>query len=77
MPTNFLTLKEILAELKGKNSITVLRKYYQDEWGFYDLLRDLTNDEGFKRACIDKSFSESCKKDLDHYIELANQAKKL
>ncbi|MCM1001582.1 MAG: hypothetical protein KTV72_04670, partial [Wolbachia endosymbiont of Melophagus ovinus] len=34
------------------------------------------NDEDFKQACIDKSFSESCKKDLDHYIELANQAKK-
>ncbi|MDG7057428.1 MAG: hypothetical protein LKM43_04775 [Wolbachia endosymbiont of Penenirmus auritus] len=76
MPTNFLTLKEILAELKGKNSITALRKYYQDEWEFYDLLRDLMNDEDFKQACIDKSFSESCKKDLDHYIELANQAKK-
>ncbi|MDG7052859.1 MAG: hypothetical protein LKM45_03140 [Wolbachia endosymbiont of Alcedoecus sp.] len=76
MPTNFLTLKEILAELKGKNSITALRKYYQDEWEFYDLLRDLTNDEDFKQACIDKSFNESCKKDLDHYIELANQAKK-
>lgn len=77
MPTNFLTLKEILAELKGKNSITALRKYYQNEWEFYDLLRNLMNDEDFKQACIDKSFSESCKKDLDHYIESANQAKKL
>ncbi|MEY2393121.1 coiled-coil domain-containing protein [Wolbachia endosymbiont of Tettigetta isshikii] len=76
MPTNFLTLKEILAELKGKNSITALRKYYQDEWEFYDLLRGLMNDEDFKQARIDKSFNESCKKDLDHYIELANQAKK-
>ncbi|MDR2548093.1 MAG: hypothetical protein LBC34_01115 [Rickettsiales bacterium] len=76
MLTNFLTLKEILAELKRKNSIAVLRKYCQDEWKFYDLLRDLTNDEDFKQACIDKSFNESCKKDLDHYIELANQAKK-
>ncbi|MDR2978591.1 MAG: hypothetical protein LBU56_04290 [Rickettsiales bacterium] len=76
MPTNFLTLKEILAELKGKNSITVSRKYYQDKWEFYDLLRDLMNDEDFKQECIDKSFSESCKKDLDHHIELANQAKK-
>ncbi|MFP3035886.1 MAG: hypothetical protein ACEY3A_02540 [Wolbachia sp.] len=76
MQTNFLTLKEILAELKGKNSITALRKYYQDEWEFYDLLRDLMNDEDFKQACIDKSFNESCKKDLDHYIELANQGKK-
>jgi hypothetical protein len=69
-------LKEILAELKGKNSITVLRKYYQDEWEFYDLLKDLMNDEDFKQACIDKSSSESYKKDLDHHIELANQAKK-
>lgn len=76
MPTNFLTLKEILAELKEKNSITVLRKYCQDEWEFYDLLRDLMNNEDFKQACIDKSFNESCQKDLDHYIELANQVKK-
>ncbi|WCR58781.1 MAG: Chromosome partition protein Smc [Wolbachia endosymbiont of Ctenocephalides felis wCfeF] len=76
MPTNFLTLKEILAELKGKNSITVLRKYCQDEWEFYDLLRDLMNNEDFNQACIDKSFNESCQKDFDHYIELANQAKK-
>ncbi|MGL9761290.1 MAG: hypothetical protein ACR5LB_03645 [Wolbachia sp.] len=76
MPTNFLTLKEILAELKEKNSITILRKYCQDEWEFYDLLRDLMNDEDFKQACIDKSFNESCQKDLDHYIELVNHAKK-
>jgi hypothetical protein len=34
------------------------------------------NNEDFKQACIDKSFNESCQKDLDHYIELANQAKK-
>ncbi|MGL9682331.1 MAG: hypothetical protein ACR5K2_05305 [Wolbachia sp.] len=76
MQTNFLTLKEILAELEEKNSITTLRKYCQDEWEFYDLLRDLMNGEDFKQACIDKSFNESCQKDLYHYIELVNQAKK-
>ncbi|MDR1139923.1 MAG: hypothetical protein LBJ80_02520 [Rickettsiales bacterium] len=73
----FMQKKELfLAKMKEKNSFTALRKYYQDEWEFYDLLRDLINDEDFKQACIDKSFSESCKKNLDHYIELANQAKK-
>ncbi|MGL9732752.1 MAG: hypothetical protein ACR5KW_01855 [Wolbachia sp.] len=76
MLTNFLALKEILAELKKKNSITVLKKYCQDEWEFYDLLRNLMNDESFKQACINKSFNESCQKNLDHYIELVNQAKK-
>jgi hypothetical protein len=34
------------------------------------------NNEDFKQACIDKSFNESCQKDLGHYTELANQAKK-
>ena len=76
MSTNFLTLKNILAELKRKNSITVLEEYYQDKWEFYDLLMDLTNDENFKQAYIDNSFSKSFKKDFDHYTELANQAKK-
>ncbi len=61
MSTNFLILKNILAELKRKNSITVLEEYYQGKWEFYDSLMDLANDE--------KAY-----KDL---IELANQAKKL
>ncbi|KLT22864.1 hypothetical protein wVul_0067 [Wolbachia endosymbiont of Armadillidium vulgare str. wVulC] len=60
MSTNFLILKNILAELKRKNSITVLGEYYQGKWEFYDSLMDLANDE--------KAY-----KDL---IELANQAKK-
>ncbi|QBB84122.1 MULTISPECIES: hypothetical protein [Wolbachia] len=76
MSTNFLILKNILAELKRKNSITVLEEYYQDKWEFHDLLMDLTNDENFKQAYIDNSFSKSFKKDFDHYTELANQAKK-
>ncbi|WP_319606736.1 hypothetical protein [Wolbachia endosymbiont (group B) of Leptidea sinapis] len=73
MSTNFLTLKNILAELKRKNSITVLEEYYQDKWEIYDLLMDLTNDENFKQAYIDLSFNKSFKK---NFIELANQAKK-
>lgn len=76
MSAKFLILKNILAELKRKNSITVLEEYYQDKWEFYDLLMDLTNDENFKQAYIDNSFSKSFKKDFDHYTELANQAKK-
>ncbi len=76
MSAKFLVLKNILAELKRKNSITVLEEYYQDKWEFYDLLMDLTNDENFKQAYIDNSFSKSFKKDFDHYTELANQAKK-
>ncbi|MFP3021872.1 MAG: hypothetical protein ACEY3K_02645 [Wolbachia sp.] len=60
MSAKFLILKDILAELKRKNSITVLEEYYQSKWEFYDSLMDLANDE--------KAY-----KDL---IELANQAKK-
>ncbi|WP_419215100.1 hypothetical protein [Wolbachia endosymbiont of Rhagoletis cingulata] len=73
MSTNFLTLKNILAELKRKNSITVLEEYCQEKWEVYDLLMDLTNDENFKQAYIDLSFNKSFKK---NFIELANQAKK-
>lgn len=47
MPTNVPKLKKILAKLKGENSITVLKEYYQGEWEFYDLLRDLMNDKIF------------------------------
>ncbi|WP_237349966.1 hypothetical protein [Wolbachia endosymbiont of Cylisticus convexus] len=60
MSTKFLILKNILAELKRKNNITVLEEYCQGKWEFYDSLMDLANDE--------KAY-----KDL---IELANQAKK-
>ncbi|WP_353276548.1 hypothetical protein [Wolbachia endosymbiont (group B) of Villa cingulata] len=60
MSPKFLILKDILAELKRKNSITVLEEYYQSKWEFYDSLMDLANNE--------KAY-----KDL---IELANQAKK-
>lgn len=60
MPAKFLILKDILAELKRKNSITVLEEYYQSKWEFYDSLMDLANNK--------KAY-----KDL---IELANQAKK-
>ncbi|MCJ7454562.1 MAG: hypothetical protein MUP48_03830 [Wolbachia endosymbiont of Homalodisca vitripennis] len=73
MSTNFLTLKNILAELKRKNSITVLEEHCQEKWEVYDLLMDLTNDKNFKQAYIDLSFNKSFKKD---FIELANQAKK-
>nr|WP_255563339.1 hypothetical protein [Wolbachia endosymbiont of Bemisia tabaci] len=73
MSTNFPTLKNILAELKRKNSITVLEEYCQQKWEVYDLLMDLTNDENFKQAYIDLSFNKSFKK---NFIELANQAKK-
>lgn len=73
MSTNFLTLKNILAELKRKNSITVLEEHCQGKWEIYDLLMDLTNDENFKQAYIDLSFNKSFKKD---FIESANQAKK-
>ncbi|WP_264729966.1 coiled-coil domain-containing protein [Wolbachia endosymbiont (group B) of Episyrphus balteatus] len=73
MSTNFPTLKNILAELKRKNSITVLEEHCQEKWEVYDLLMDLTNDENFKQAYIDLSFNKSFKK---NFIELANQAKK-
>ncbi|TNK94179.1 hypothetical protein OUY_02320 [Wolbachia endosymbiont of Leptopilina clavipes] len=73
MSTNFPTLKNILAELKRKNSITVLEEHCQKKWEVYDLLMDLTNDENFKQAYIDLSFNKSFKK---NFIELANQAKK-
>ncbi|UIP92643.1 hypothetical protein JSQ73_005750 [Wolbachia endosymbiont of Anopheles demeilloni] len=73
MSTNFPTLKNILAELKRKNSITVLEEHCQEKWEIYDLLMDLTNDENFKQAYIDLSFNKSFKK---NFIELANQAKK-
>ncbi|WGJ61927.1 hypothetical protein M3L71_06565 [Wolbachia endosymbiont of Frankliniella intonsa] len=66
-------MKNILAELKRKNSITVLEKHCQEKWEVYDLLMDLTNDENFKQAYIDLSFNKSFKK---NFIELANQAKK-
>ncbi|MFT4327250.1 MAG: hypothetical protein AB3P07_01225 [Wolbachia pipientis] len=73
MSTRFLILKNILAELKRKNSITVLEEHCQEKWEVYDLLMDLTNDENFKQAYIDLSFNKSFKK---NFIELANQAKK-
>ncbi|MGY5877562.1 hypothetical protein LB099_00920, partial [Wolbachia endosymbiont of Nasonia oneida] len=73
MSTNFPTLKNILAELKRKNSITVLEEHCQEKWEVYDLLMDLTNDENFKQAYIDLSFNKSFKK---NFIGLANQAKK-
>ena len=73
MSTNFPTLKNILAELKRKNSITVLEEHCQEKWEVYDLLMDLTNDENFKQAYIDLSFNKSFKK---NFIELVNQAKK-
>lgn len=52
MSTNFPILKDILAELKRKNSITVLEEYYQSKWEIYDLFMDLTNDENLKQAYI-------------------------
>ncbi|MHC3897394.1 UNVERIFIED_CONTAM: hypothetical protein LBW93_00405 [Wolbachia endosymbiont of Nasonia longicornis] len=64
MSTNFPTLKNILAELKRKNSITVLEEHCQEKWEVYDLLMDLTNDENFKQAYIDLSFNKSFKKKL-------------
>ncbi|MCA7010422.1 coiled-coil domain-containing protein [Wolbachia endosymbiont of Tribolium confusum] len=73
MSAKFLILKDILAELKRKNSITVLEEHCQEKWEVYDLLMDLTNDENFKQAYIDLSFNKSFKK---NFIELANQAKK-
>ncbi|AZU37702.1 hypothetical protein BBB02_04225 [Wolbachia endosymbiont of Bemisia tabaci] len=73
MSTNFPILKDILAELKRKNSITVLEEHCQQKWEVYDLLMDLTNDENLKQAYIDLSFNKSFKK---NFIELANQAKK-
>ncbi|MFL3876224.1 coiled-coil domain-containing protein [Wolbachia endosymbiont of Trichogramma kaykai] len=73
MSTNFPTLKTILAEMKRKNSITVLEEHCQEKWEVYDLLMDLTNDENFRQAYIDLSFNKSFKKS---FIESANQAKK-
>lgn len=45
MSAKFLILKDILAELKRKNSITVLEEYYQSKWEFYDSLMDLANNK--------------------------------
>ncbi|OCA06313.1 coiled-coil domain-containing protein [Wolbachia endosymbiont of Trichogramma pretiosum] len=66
-------LKNILAEIKRKNIITVLQENCQKKWEVYDLLMDLINDENFRQAYMDLPFNKSFKKS---FVESANQVKK-
>ncbi|WCR53805.1 MAG: Chromosome partition protein Smc [Wolbachia endosymbiont of Ctenocephalides orientis wCori] len=71
-----------LQKLKDKDNFDTLRKDYQDEWKFYSLLEDLTNDKEFKQAYIDKVIEEkdklSCsdlKEGIGTYLKSMQQGK--
>ncbi|WP_168463941.1 coiled-coil domain-containing protein [Wolbachia endosymbiont of Ctenocephalides felis wCfeT] len=63
----------LLKKIQGKSDFNSIKNSYGD-WGFYNLLRDLTRDENFKKEYLDKAFSERSKSfmdDVNKYIELA------